>query len=134
MRHFIFQTKIKIFFSLFVALLLVKTLSPQIFIANTPQINPNFVVKLRQIPTSIIARIKNIGQPAPVAENNNKKNNLVDSQIKDLNFIPVAKGIKAAEVPNSNIKYWQIEAGTKLKVITYQLSNGKQIKIYIPAE
>jgi len=110
------------------------TISPRLFIADSPEINPQFVAELGNIPSDTIAFIRNIGaspEDRAVAELERKS---IPGTPVDAEFYSVAPGIQAAESAQEGESYIKVEAGTKLEVRTITLDDGRRVKVYIPVQ
>jgi len=112
----------------------VSQISPQIFLANTPQINPKLIETFKDSPISIIAYLGGVPKGATVSDYVKTAQIPRANPPKDLEFLPIAKGVYAAGDPVENKTYVKIEKGTKLMVHTVKLDNGKTVKVYVPVE
>lgn len=128
------NTKIKILLAITISFLTVSLLSKEVFVADSPQINPLFLAKIKNAPSGFLALFR----PQP-----SDKTDEVLGQIPQVTPPPgllmktVAKGVQAAEDPVTNKKYMTFEKGTKVEVRTYTYTeNGEQKKItlIIPLE
>lgn len=107
--------------------------SPRVFVANTPQVNSNFIAFFRYLPQRVYAMIQ-------YPTDSEKQKSLIETaQIEqrnggDLEYRPVISGVSAAEDPNTKETIVKIDAGTKLEVSTVTLDDGRQVKIYTPVQ
>lgn len=106
--------------------------APQVFVANTPQLNPNLAGNLRAMPASIMAFIQN-------PTDSNMRNNIVQtakiqqvSSVEDLHYTPIRTGVYAAERPETGETIVKVEKGVKLEVHEVHLSDGRVVKVYVP--
>lgn len=134
------KTRIKILLIFLISFLAVKTMVPQIFLADSPQINPEFIARLQnapaeigQMPGKMLAsigkglsnlnpfkvkpQVPTAGQLAAVKTTTPQSNVL---------FKLISKGIWAAEDSQTGQKYIKIEAGTKYRIVGTVTINGKQ--------
>ncbi len=125
-------TRIKIFISLIASLALVTFVTPKVFIADSTQINPGFLVQLKIIPYTAYAYLR-----YPV--NAEQRTSLIDTagiqtvkSEEDIEYRPIAGGIYAAENPETGETVVKIEAGTELEVKTIKTDDGSEIKVYVP--
>jgi len=128
------KQRILIAVSIVFAFSIMRSLSPRLFVANTPTLNPEFVATLQKSPVAVFAYLGNIQEDATL------KDHLETAKIprsippEGLSYTPIAKGVQASEITENNKKYIKIEKGTKLEVHTVILSDGKTVKIYVPVE
>ncbi|MDA1316675.1 MAG: hypothetical protein O3B87_01470 [bacterium] len=106
--------------------------SPHVFVANTPQLNPNLAGNLRAIPASVMAFIQN-------PTDSDARNNIVQTakiqqvkSVEGLNYTPIKTGVYAAEHPETGKTIVRIDKGTQLQVHSVTLSDGRVVKVYIP--
>jgi len=76
--------KLKIFAIIAVSFLAVKLVAPQVFLANTPKVNPLFIAKLQNAPTYIVSLPGNIinslkTSTANIAQKSSSTNNNVET-------------------------------------------------------
>ena len=128
------QLRAKIFIGIFISFFLVKYFSPQIFIANTPQVNPNFVANILASPSTILAYIRSPFDPET-------RNNVIETAKMPkanpppgLQYQPIANGVYAAEDPQTNLRYVKIDKGTKLEIRYITLDDGSTAKVYVSAQ
>jgi len=128
------KRRIGIVISIFAALILVATVSPRLFIANSPQINQQFIAELRYIPSDFIAMIQNPLQKTP------SQDEMLTNQIPDVNhpegiqLQQIAKGVYASEPDESGKRFIKIDKGTGLEIREVTLEDGRTVKVYIPVE
>jgi len=113
----------------------VKIITPNLFIANTPNVNPLFVAKIINTPREIasmpgkfLSNLRNINLF------NNQSNIKIDPEVivkaNQVNppasalFKYVSKGVSAAEDTQTGQKYMKVDAGTKYKVVGEIEVNG----------
>lgn len=129
-----YKKTLSIFTAIFLSFLMTKYISSEVFIADTPQINPQFIANLRAIPIRAIAYVRH---PFNSQE---RASQIETAQIpqtqtpQGLVFSPVAKGVHAAEDPQTGKSYMKIEKGTKLQVYEIKMSDGQTVKVYVPVE
>ena len=106
--------------------------SPQVFIANTPQLNPNVAGNLRAVPASVLAFIQN-------PTDSNARNNIVQtakiqqvSSVEHLDYTPIRTGVYAAERPETGETIVKVDKGVQLEVHEVYLSDGRVVKVYVP--
>ena len=137
MQNIFTKTRIKIVLVLLFTFFSVKLITPNLFIANSPRINPLFITGIINAPKEIaLLPGKFLSSLSNIRFNlfNNETNIKVDPEIiaKVKQVIPppnavfkyVSKGVSAAEDPQTGEKYIRIEAGTKYKIIGYITING----------
>lgn len=113
---------------------LTATVSPRLFIADSPQINPYFIAELSNIPADTIAFIRNIGLSSQDREIAELERRSVSESPADATFYQVAPGVQAAESPQDGETYIKVEAGTQLEVRSVTLDDGRRVKVYIPIQ
>lgn len=131
LKNLITKTRVKVLFIVLSSFLLVKIASPQIFLADSPKINPLFVAKIKntpfelaRLPSKMIASIINLN---PFANKDEVISNVkLVTPPPNIIFKSVAKGVSAAEDPKTGKKYIKIEAGTKYRIAGTVTVNGKQ--------
>lgn len=117
----------------------VKMVAPNLFIADSPEINPLFIAQVLDTPNQIAAMPGNfMASLSNFRLNifNNQENIQVDPNTiaqavnkkppADAVFKFVSKGVEAAEDPTTGDKYIRVAAGTKYKIVGYITINGKQ--------
>lgn len=113
------------------ALVLTVGVAPRIFIADTPQIDPQVLANLGRMPSDFVAF---------VTGNNTSVDEPMIASIEETDvpegasFEPFAKGVYAAEDPATGQSYVKFEAGTELQVYEVQLEDGRMVTIYVPVE
>lgn len=143
----------KIIFSLVISYLAIMVMVNAVFLANTPRINPLFIAKLKNIPSSlvtlpsrILAALSSPQRPSnsntninPAGIAQNQPNGLTFTNVNpppSTAFRPMAAGVFAGENTATKTKYVTIKKGTQFEVRNYTLtlSDGsqKQIKLLVP--
>ena len=124
--------RIKIGITIIVSFMLVQTLSPVVFLANTPQINPQLAQNLQLVPARTMAFLRN-----PLDSTQAQREVELEQVAKsvtppsqELNYKPITTGVQAAEDPSTGKKYVKIVAGTELEVKYLTLSDGRVVKVY----
>jgi len=144
-----FKTKIKIIAIIGVSLVIVRFVTPKVFIANTPQVNPLFISQIIGLPNKIASLI-NKGNPK---ENNNSNEDLnkiaaykgetsgdkikpsESTKLPDGSVIfQIGKGAYAAEDRQTNKSYIMFKDDAQVKVYEYTLPDGKKIILYEPVQ
>lgn len=131
------KNKIKIVLVLFFTFFTVKTVAPNLFIADSPMINQVFITEILNKPKEIaLMPEKFLSSLANFRLFNDKKNITDDSRaIADVEYTTpppdaifeyVSKGVSAAEDTNTGEKYIKVEAGTKYRVVGTITINGVQ--------
>jgi len=151
MSNIFSNNRIKIALVILITFFTVKTVAPNLFIANSPEINPVFIADIINKPREIAAipgrflsslsnfRLFNFESPSvpelPVRQNkvaNIKVDPKVIAEIKqktppsNIIFKYVSKGVSAAEDPGTGTKYIKVEAGTKYRIVGTVVINGKE--------
>ncbi len=128
---FIKNQKLKITLAIFVAFLTVQIIiKNEVFIGESPLINPSFTTRLINMPGNFIASVGSLFHPNPSQEFFSKlpKANPPATAI----FKSISKSVMAAEDPSTNTKYIKILNGTKVLVQTVTLSDGRTITVITP--
>ena len=110
-------------------------MAPNLFIANTPRVNPVFVAKIMNTPKEIAAMPgKFLANLSNFRLFNNQNNIQVDPKViaeikfktppANVVFEYVSKGVSAAEDPATGEKYIKVAAGTKYKIVGEITING----------
>lgn len=113
----------------------VKLIAPDLFIANTPRVNPLFAAKIINAPKEIAAMPgKFLSSLSKFSLFNNQDNIKVDPEIiakvkqatppPSAVFKYVSKGVSAAEDTATGEKYIKVKAGTKYKIVGEITING----------
>lgn len=131
-------SKIKIISLLAISLFTVVFLAPQVFISNTPKVNPLFITRIINVP-SYVAGIPGQIMVMFRSTNSDESARTVLSSIPQVTpppgllFQMISKGVRAAEDPATKTKYMQIDAGAQVEVSVIKLKDGREIKIVRPA-
>ena len=126
------KTRIKILLVVLVSFFMVKTAAPQIFLANTPKINPSFIARLKNAPTELAQLPANLFPEIANLNPFSKKENDMFANVKSVTpppniiFKQATKGVYAGEDPKTGQKYIKIEAGTKYRIVGTVTINGKE--------
>ncbi len=115
------KTRIKILIVVLVSFVVVKTVSPQIFLADSSKINPEFITKLQNAPGKMIAGIIGLFN-----KNNDFANVKIVTPPDDAVFKSISKGVSAAEDPTTGQTLIQVQAGTKYRIVGTVIINGKE--------
>jgi hypothetical protein len=138
MQNVFTKTRIKIALVLLLTFFSVKLVAPNLFIVNSPNINPVFIAKIidspryvASLPGNFLASLSNFS-----LFGNNNNNITVDPNIiaRAKNVTPpanvifkyVSTGVSAAEDTQTGDKYIRVDAGTKYRVVGYITINGEQ--------
>ncbi len=116
------------------AFLLTVSVSPRVFIADSPQVNPNFFAELRKAPADLVAFVRNPFAPGKTDEGVMTAELQVTDAPTGASFTPIAKGVYAAEDPATGQSYVKIEGGTQLEVHNITLEDGRTVTVYVPLE
>lgn len=120
-KKIITKTRIKILLIVLVSFLVVKTGTSQLFIADSPRINPEFIARLKNAPQELAANL-----------NPFKKKDDMFADVKSVTppdnviFKSISKGVSAAEDPKTGKSYIRVEAGTKYRIVGTVVINGKE--------
>jgi len=120
--------------SIVFAFVIMRSMTPRLFVANTPTLNPDFVATLQKSPIAVFAYLGNIQEDATL------KDHLETAKIpraippEGTNYAPFAKGVQASEGGENERRFVKIEKGTKLEIHTITLSGGNTVKVYVPVE
>lgn len=129
--------RLKIFGSILAAYMLVIIVSPQIFIADSSKIRPDFIARVRSIPQSTYALARypfNKEARENAIETAQINNNPVTTESESLQYQPVAPGVFAAEDPASQERFIKVEKGTQIEIRYVTLSDGRRVKVYVPVQ
>ncbi|MEK7521958.1 MAG: hypothetical protein AAB569_00095 [Patescibacteria group bacterium] len=149
MQNIITTNRIKIVLVLLFTFFTVKTVAPNLFIANSPEINKVFIAEIINKPKEIAAipgkflsslsnfRLFNFESPSaptiPIVRNEVAKIKVDPKVIAEVKqktppanvvFEYVSKGVSAAEDPQTGEKYIKVEAGTKYRIVGEIEING----------
>lgn len=136
-------TRIKIFASLLLTLLVVSYGAPRVFIAGTAQINPELgvpqsgqelIAGITTLPQVIFAYIQHPldgGARTDTMESIKMMGTGVGGK-EDLQYQPVSNGVYAAEDPVTKERFYKIERGTVLEK-SETVINGRNVTVYSPA-
>lgn len=146
MQNIFTKNRIKIVIVLLLTFVSVKTISPNVFLADSPRINPLFIAKILNTPRNIAAmpgkflsslstfKLFNVdfsnnttsGNMTSLSDQNRTAQARFISPPAGLIFKSISKNVSAAEDPDSGNKYIKVEAGTKYKIIGYITLDGVQ--------
>ena len=126
--------RIKIFVSMAFSFLFIVYVAPQIFLNNTTAVKPRVLAQMKIIPYSLYAYIR-----FPINKNQQEKiKELANIQRlpknSSLTYIPISKGVYAAQDPDNAAVHVKVESGTELEVRTIPLNNGQTLKVFIPVK
>jgi hypothetical protein len=127
--------------SILISLAVVKFGSPQVFLADTPTVKPEFIASVKnlpgvvaQMPGRLVALLPKFGQnQSPLRQDSVGQAGIALNKIEqvtpppDAPFRSIAKGVSAAETSDGK-KYLKIEAGTKYTTKTETI-NGKEYQV-----
>ncbi|MFA9288385.1 MAG: hypothetical protein ACEQSA_00700 [Weeksellaceae bacterium] len=125
------KTRIKAVLAIVLSFVAVSSVTPTLFLANTPQVNPGFIAIVQDIPAypqRLAAILRNPMSPEK------QDGDVLYGQIPkadptdDTEFFPIAKGVEASE----DRSYVKIEEGTKIEVQTVTLEDGRTVRVLIP--
>lgn len=127
------KPRIKIAVSITTAFIVVVLFSPVVFLANTPQLNPQFIADLQLVPSRMVAFVRNpLNLSRARDEIETQKAHTVQVQPENLQYTPVSKGVYAAEDRETGSQYVRILKGTKVEVRPVQMLDGRIIEVYVP--
>ena len=142
MKNIFTKNRIKIVFVLFFTYMSVKLISPNLFIAYSPKINPVFIAKvintpakIATIPGKFLSSLSKFSffdknEVSPNINTNINPGMIAKSKYvtppSNLVFKYMSKGVSAAEDPGTGMNYIKIEAGTKYKISGYITVDGVQ--------
>jgi len=125
---------ILIFASLFFSFATVHFITPKVFLANTPEPNPDFIASVQKSPLAVASYIGDIQEGASLKDHLETAKMPRATPPEGINFTPLAQGVWAAEDEKSGRKYIKIKKGTKIEVYAVVLSDGRQVQVYVPVE
>lgn len=160
MKINILKFKALIFIAIAVSFLFTIFIVPNIFVSGTPQINTQFIAQLRQSPLNLMALLRRgnnretdinseISQdngtnssfsyitPEPGFTKSDYEFTAQISKTKHptgLKYVQIAKGVSAADDPQSDRSFIKIEKGVRIEKREVILDNGQAVTIYIPLE
>ncbi len=106
-------------------------ITPRIFLAGSPELNPNFLADLGALPGDFVAMFRG---------ESSSKDEQMTAEIprvvhpSGLNYEPLSKGVYASEADQSGKRYIRIEEGTKLEKKIVTLDDGRTVEVYVPLE
>jgi len=137
MQNIVTTNRIKMVLVLLFTFFSVKLVAPNLFIANTPRVNPLFIANVINTPARIAAmpgKFLSSLSNFRLFNFNNETNIKIDPKIianlkqktppANVVFKYVSKGVSAAEDTATGEKYIKVEAGTKYRVIGEIEING----------
>ncbi|MBP9690689.1 hypothetical protein KBD81_01270 [Candidatus Woesebacteria bacterium] len=120
--------------ALLAAFTLTKSVAPRMFVADSPEINRQFIAELKYIPSDFVAFVKN---PFKKQESFDE---VMTAQIPKVEhpagttYEPIAKGVYASEPDETGKRYIKIDKGTQLEIREVTLDDGRTVKVYVPVE
>lgn len=142
MQNFFTTNRIKIALVILITFFSVKTVAPNLFIANSPEINPVFITEIINKPKEIAAmpgkflsslsnfRLFNFESQSTPEVVKIQVDPKVIAEVKqktppaNVVFKYVSKGVSAAEDTATGEKYIKVEAGTRYRVVGEIEING----------
>lgn len=128
--------RVKIFFTIIASFVIVSTITPHVFVANSPVVKPSFLVWLKLTPQRMYAYLR-----YPLdnqARTESIENAALDAatikEKEELEYTPINEGVYAAEDPETNERYIKIDKGTTVEVHHVRLSDGREVKVYVPVK
>lgn len=113
----------------------VKVIAPNLFLTDSPRINPIFIAKilntpkaLALLPSKILSSLSNFN----LFKNRESSNTNTFVNVRQVTppanviFQSISTGVSAAEDLQTGEKYIKVQAGTKYKIVGYVTINGKQ--------
>lgn len=132
------KQRIKILFAILVSFSATTLISPSLFVADSPEINRQFIADIVNAPANTVAKIRyaNLNSQEKEVEDLKELSIPPEDTPEDLNYYPMAQGVEAAEHETENGKetYIKLKKGSKFKVQTITLDDGEKVKVYIPQE
>ena len=119
---------------MFFSFSIMRSLTPRVFVANTPTLNPDFMSTLQKSPIAVFAYLGNIQEDATLKDHLETAKIPQATPPKGTNYTSIAKGVYASEGGENEKRYIKIEKGTKLEIHTLVLSDGRTVKVYVPVE
>lgn len=118
--------------AIFISLIIVSYGAPNVFIAGSTQIRPDFVAQIQTNPLQFLGMR---GTPADSATQVAIEEELMNSREdkKNLDYKPIMKGVYAAEDPATKEEFIKIDKGTMLEK-RYISVDGREIMVYVPVE
>jgi hypothetical protein len=132
LKKIITKTRIKILLIVLVSFLVVEKGTSQVFLVDSPRVNPEFIARIKNAPTELAQLPANLFFGIANLNPFSKKENDMFANVKSVTpppnvaFKQIAKGVFAAEDPKTGQKYIKIEAGTKYRIVGTVTINGKQ--------
>lgn len=109
-------------------------ISPKIFVANSPEINKNFIADILNSPSNMIALLRGDKKPSNnIAQEVDLKNEIPDvPQPEGVHYNQIVEGVYASEPDENGKSFIKIDRGTKLEKKTIMLDDGSTRTVYIP--
>ncbi len=128
--------RVKIVLTLITSFVVVSTVTPRVFVANSPEIKGSFLVWLKLTPQRVYAYLRYPADREARTETieNAALDNANIQEKEELNYTPISEGVYAAEDPETNNRYIKIEKGTTVEVHHVRLSDGREVKVYVPVK
>lgn len=124
--------------SLVIAFIAAGLLSNSVFLANTPRLNPLFLVKIKDItnPNTLLSLLLNKNQYQPDTMQIAGLNLPQVKNVPNVVFKPISRNVYAGFDSKSNTQYITIKKGAKMEIRAYKIrmSDGteKEIKLLVP--
>ncbi|MBI5126941.1 hypothetical protein HZA76_00605 [Candidatus Roizmanbacteria bacterium] len=125
--------RVKLVLVLLISFTAIKFVAPQIFLADSPKINPMFITNLKKTPSYIASIPKVIGQYINFGNKTASINQVaVKSPPSGLIFNSISKNVSAAEDKKNDKVYLKIQPGTAYSVEEIEVDGVKKkvLKIY----
>jgi len=144
MQNIISKNRIKMVLVLLFTFFTVKTVAPNLFMADSPRINPVFISDVINTPRRFLSslsnfRLFNFGSPSapevPVEQNRVANIEVDPAEIAKVRqvtpppnviFKEILKGVSTGVNAETGEKYINVKAGTKYRIVGTVTINGKQ--------
>jgi len=144
MQNIFTKNRIKMVLVLLFTFFTVKTVAPNLFMADSPRINPVFISDVINTPRRFLSslsnfRLFNFGSPSapevPVEQNRVANIEVDPAEIAKVRqvtppanviFKEILKGVSTGVNAETGEKYINVKAGTKYRIVGTVIINGKQ--------
>lgn len=127
------KTRLKIFASLLLALVIVSYGAPNVFITGTTQVKQDLASGFFAIPQIIYAYIQHPTDSAARTDQIETVQMPGTKEKEELDFQRINNGVYAAEDPVTKERFIKIEKGTEIE--KYEVTiNGQQVTVYVSPE
>lgn len=130
LKNILFSTRVKIIIAMLLGLVAMNVIrGQQVFLAESPTLNPFFIARVQNLPNATSNFVASLGSIFDGSRGTKQTIKEIAVQPRSsLNFVPVAKGVQAAEDPSTGEKFVKLKKGSKVRVVEQVGADGQVTK------